>query len=140
LRIDSKKHKVAIVLIAVVLALIFVSSASAFTFPINPPSKLRLPPAPVASFTVSDPQIYNDGSYAQGEMIDFTDTSSSVIVKWEWSFGDGQFSTLQNPKHSYVDYPNPPAYYKIYTVTLRVTNSLGFTSSTAKQVRIAFIY
>ncbi|MEO6759910.1 MAG: PKD domain-containing protein, partial [Saprospiraceae bacterium] len=36
--------------------------------------------------------------------VDFTDESSSdlSIVSWQWEFGDGSMSTLQNPAHTYA--------------------------------------
>lgn len=37
------------------------------------------------------------------EVITFTDlsTPSGTIISWDWDFGDGNASTLQNPTHTY---------------------------------------
>jgi large repetitive protein len=53
--------------------------------------------------------------------IQFTDTSSNV-VSWYWSFGDGTTSTAQNPIHTYPVAGN-------YTVSLTATNPGGNNSS-----------
>lgn len=53
--------------------------------------------------------------------VQFTDSSLSGfgnIVSWQWDFGDGNSSTLQNPFHVYRGSGN-------FTVTLWVTNSSG---------------
>lgn len=51
----------------------------------------------------------------------FTDTSLNA-AGWQWSFGDGGSSTLQNPSHFY---PGPGS----YNVTLVVTTPLGCTTT-----------
>lgn len=51
----------------------------------------------------------------------FTDQSTAgngTITSWQWDFGDGASSTLQNPSHTYSAAGN-------YNVTLRLTNSFG---------------
>ena len=32
----------------------------------------------------------------------FTDTSTGSVTAWNWSFGDGEYSELQNPVHTYL--------------------------------------
>ena len=58
--------------------------------------------------------------------IQFTDQSSApagaTITGWQWSFGDGGTSTLQNPVHTY----NANGFY---TVALTITSSTGCTST-----------
>ncbi|MFH1160598.1 MAG: PKD domain-containing protein [bacterium] len=50
----------------------------------------------LAHFTYSqDP---NGGS----NTVQFTDQSTGNISSWSWDFGDGQYSTLQNPVHTYA--------------------------------------
>ena len=46
------------------------------------------------------------------------DSSGSSIVKWNWSFGDGATSTLQNPSHTYTTAGT-------FAPSLIATNSLG---------------
>lgn len=54
------------------------------------------PPEADFTYSPSDPE--------KDELIQFTDTSTDPdgsIVQWEWDFGDGTISILQNPTHSY---------------------------------------
>ena len=55
--------------------------------------------------------------------VNFTDQSTGSITFWEWNFGDGSTSTMQNPSHTYID---PGA----YTVSLTVTGSGGSDTET----------
>jgi gliding motility-associated-like protein len=53
--------------------------------------------------------------------VSFTDQStagSGSISQWQWDFGDGNSSNIQNPSHTYATAGN-------YNVTLRLTNSFG---------------
>ena len=50
--------------------------------------------------------------------VQFTDTSTNAPVSWEWTFGDGSSSTLQNPRHTYTSAGS-------YSVTLTATNAGG---------------
>jgi PKD repeat protein len=79
-----------------------------------PPSPSPTPPPepPVANFS---------GSPTSGITpltVNFTDTSAGAPTNWEWTFGDGGTSTAQSPSHVYT-------VAGTYTVTLKVTNSLG---------------
>ncbi len=70
-----------------------------------------------------------NGSLIACSTIQFVDLSSTTptytIVAWDWDFGDGNTSTLQNPQHVYV--PGSP-----YIVTLTVTaDSAGVTCTDA---------
>ncbi|WP_167856945.1 GEVED domain-containing protein [Hymenobacter aquaticus] len=71
--------------------------------------------APVAGFR-SDLTTMCSGT------VQLQDTSRYAPAAWRWSFGDGTFSTLQNPQHTYA----APG---TYAVSLQVTNRYG--SSTA---------
>jgi PKD repeat protein len=53
---------------------------------------------------------------------DFTDQTQGAL-SWNWSFGDGTTSSLQNPGH---DYPDPG----IYKVSLTTTDSCGASETT----------
>jgi PKD repeat protein len=62
--------------------------------------------------------------------VQFTDNSSSgsleaPLVSWNWNFGDGT-STEQNPSHTFQS-------GGIYTITLNITDSLGFSDSEIKE-------
>lgn len=47
----------------------------------------------------------------EGLNIQFTDLTNNNPTNWYWDFGDGSYSTLQNPIHSYAS-------AGLYTVTL----------------------
>jgi myo-inositol-hexaphosphate 3-phosphohydrolase/PKD repeat protein len=77
---------------------------------------------PVAGFTSapSAPRV--------GQPVSFTDASTSVDgIGWQWDFGTGAVSTLQNPVQTY----NAPG---TYTVTLVVQEPDGDQSTVQKQV------
>jgi PKD repeat protein len=48
----------------------------------------------------------------------FTDQSTDIAQTWDWDFGDGTGSQLQNPVHTYTNGGQ-------YTVTLVVSNTIG---------------
>jgi len=50
--------------------------------------------------------------------IQFSDSSSGNVTVWNWSFGDGSYSSLQNPKKTYTTIGN-------FTVNLTVWNVNG---------------
>ena len=58
-------------------------------------------------------------------LVEFNDLSfivnSDEIIRWNWSFGDGNFSLEQSPIHTYQDYGE-------YQVSLTVQNSYGLDS------------
>ncbi len=67
-------------------------------------------------------------------LVNFTDLSTTpvgTITNWQWDFGDGGTSTLQNPSHTY----NNPGFY---TVTLWATSSTGcrYLSVRSNYIRI----
>ncbi|MFA5414208.1 MAG: PKD domain-containing protein [Methanoregula sp.] len=75
------------------------------------------PVAPVANFT---------GAPTSGTApltVSFTDRSTNYPTAWNWSFGDGSSSNLQNPNHTYSNAGT-------YTVSLSATNSAGSTTKT----------
>ena len=53
----------------------------------------------------------------------FTDSSTGSPMFWYWSFGDGNYSTQQNPLHTYVKAGT-------YTVKLTATNGGGSNTKT----------
>ena len=69
---------------------------------------------PTADFTA------DDVGKCEKETVNFTDVTvtSSNIVDWQWDFGDGTTSSLQNPQHHYVDGGG-------FTVSLTVTDQFG---------------
>jgi len=63
-------------------------------------------------------------------MVQFTDTSTNTPMSWNWSFGDGTISTVQNPSHQYST-------AGIYTVSLNTTNAGGSTVMTKPNYIVA---
>ena len=78
----------------------------------NPP----LPTTPIAQFTASP------SSGLPPLTVQFTDQSSGNPVYWEWDFGDGGASSIQNPIHTYTSSGN-------YGVTLNVGNIGGYNKT-----------
>jgi parallel beta-helix repeat protein len=75
-------------------------------------SKSPEPKTPVANFW---------GSPRSGDVplnVIFTDISTETPSEWKWTFGDGAYSTEQNPVHTYSEAGN-------YTVTLTASNTAG---------------
>jgi PKD repeat protein len=65
-----------------------------------------------ASFT------FSPAAPSPGQAVAFRDTSNGVPTSWQWNFGDGGSSTIQNPSHSYAAEGS-------YAVTLIVSNASG---------------
>jgi gliding motility-associated-like protein len=75
-------------------------------------------PLPTANFNYSSPTCETKG-------VNFTDASvanAGVVAKWNWNFGDGGLSVLQNPMHTF----SPP---NTYVITLNVETNKGCKSS-----------
>ncbi len=86
------------------------STPTSKTVTVNAPNQ-----PPTANFTFS----------CSGLSCSFTSTSSDpdgTIASYSWTFGDGGTATAQNPSHTYGTGGS-------YTVTLRVTDNQGATSS-----------
>jgi PKD repeat protein len=85
---------------------------------------------PVASFT------FSPTNASIGVPVGFDRTGSSdseagvTISSYAWTFGDGATGTGATPSHAYASGGT-------YTVTLKVTNSVGLTNTTSKQVTVA---
>lgn len=75
--------------------------------------------APAAAFTYSVPVV---------NQYQFTNTSSGGTI-YNWDFGDGNLSTLQNPTHVYTQ-------SNTYTVTLVVTGSNGCTDTLTQVISV----
>lgn len=85
------------------------------------------------SLPYANPSYQFDGANvnAQGDFIcppvfaELTDNSSSVgsIATWNWTFGDGNLSVLENPDNTYV-------FAGVYTATLEITDEYGCVDDT----------
>ncbi|PAV13280.1 hypothetical protein ASJ81_18385 [Methanosarcina spelaei] len=75
------------------------------------------PTKPVAAFSAKP---------ASGKVplkVQFTDKSTGSPISWKWSFGDGRYSTVKNPAHTYSKAGK-------YTVSLTVKNAKGSNTKT----------
>lgn len=79
-------------------------------------------PLPVAVFQLN-PEIVN----LLNANIEFTDQSIGNIEAWDWNFGDGETSSLQNPSHLYRDTGN-------FNINLVVTTDKGCQDQTSRQL------
>lgn len=80
------------------------------------------PTAPVADFSFVNPS---------AGVVNFTDLSDNYPTTWDWDFGDGATSHLQNPTHNF-------AANGTYAVCLTVTNA-GGSDNICKQINITGI-
>lgn len=85
--------------------------------------------SPSASFTASP------GATTRGRAVAFNSTASSdpdagvSITSYSWNFGDGSTGSGATTSHAY-------SALGTYTVTLTVTNSIGLTATTTRQVAV----
>lgn len=85
---------------------------------------INVQPLPSANFTFTN-------NFCQGSSVQFTDASTispGVISTWDWDFGDGGTSQLQNPSHVFANAGTQ-------TVTL-VVNGTTCSNTISKQVNI----
>ena len=75
------------------------------------------PISPVAAFSA------NQTSGIVPMAVLFTDNSTNTPTAWNWSFGDGNFSALQNPEFVFTR-------AGLYSVTLNASNITGYNSTT----------
>ncbi len=79
-------------------------------------------PGPTADFSAT--------TVCEGDATDFTDLSTPMtypITTWDWTFGDGNNSTQQNPSHTY-------AVTGTYDVTLYIEDQHGCADQITKPV------
>ncbi len=84
--------------------------------------------------TVTNSAVANFGvtNRCLGSSAIFTDSStisSGTITNWNWSFGDGNGSTLQNPTYNYTN-------AGVYIVRLTVSSSLGCSNTFTNSIVI----
>ncbi|MDH7555360.1 MAG: PKD domain-containing protein [Candidatus Methanosuratincola sp.] len=106
----------------------------------SPPSQAysskRVPASTPAIVTISEKTLeyfsWAPKSPLTFEEVGFTDLSysgSGGIAAWFWSFGDGYYSTSQNPSHSYSSHGEFP-------VTLTVVDGAGKSSSRTETITV----
>lgn len=64
--------------------------------------------------------------------VDFTNLSQGA-TNYQWDFGDGNTSTLQDPQHTYI---NNTLFIEIYTVQLIVTSPNGCTDTSSQDITV----
>jgi PKD repeat protein len=102
--------------------LLDVSNTTLFNPVLVPGSQGGTNQAPTANFTFTTTDL----------TATFTDASTDPdgsIVSWNWDFGDGGTSMLQNPSHTYLAAAT-------YTVSLTVTDDDSSTGNTSKSVTV----
>jgi gliding motility-associated-like protein len=82
-------------------------------------------PLPLAQFTASP-----EWTQITSPEITFTDLSTGAPVQWEWDFGTGDISSVQNPVYSFADTGT-------YNVMLTIENQFGCTDNIEVTVVIA---
>jgi len=75
------------------------------------------PISPVAAFSA------NQTSGIVPLAVLFTDNSTNTPTAWNWSFGDGNYSAIQNPEYTFTRAGS-------YSITLTVSNIAGYNSTT----------
>ncbi len=84
------------------------------------------------AFDIFSPEINMPAQACINTNIQLTDASPRTggnITAWEWDFGDGTKSTLQNPIHKYASYGTK-------TVKLKVITDMGCNLSVSKNIDI----
>lgn len=83
---------------------------------------------PIADFT------FEDGDICGSSPVKFINLSSGDSLTFEWRFGDGRNSTLENPEHIFDEAVGNGV--ETYNVTLTVTDSLGEIDSVTKPILV----
>jgi len=104
------------------------TGTDAFTYisPTVSPTATITPTPPVASFTVSWAATENTAPLT----VQFTDASTNTPTSWNWIFGDGGTSSLQNPSYTYTTAGT-------YTASLIATNAAGSSSAYTQIITVS---
>jgi gliding motility-associated-like protein len=91
---------------------------------ITKPEYILVNPLPEAYYK-ADPSYVN----LFNARVKFVDLSSDIINVWNWSFGDGDESSIQHPNHIYSD-------TGLFNVILEVENNFGCLDSVSSKIEI----
>jgi gliding motility-associated-like protein len=94
---------------------------------ISPNLSITINPFPVANFEVSD--ICKDEVYQFVDLSFAPATNGTIIQSWNWNFGDGTESSIQNPTHTY-SLPGS------YSVTLIISTNYGCSDTITQTVQV----
>jgi len=92
-------------------------------------AKLSNPTTIVSDFSVSIPCKVDYTTFTPISFKDNTTIVNGVVDKWEWNFGDGKTSSLQNPNHMFENSGD-------YTVSLTAYSDGGCSSFISKPIHI----
>jgi PKD repeat protein len=106
-----------IIVMCVLLSLIIPLAAGSSSASVRITGILLPRQPPVAQFTAS----VTNGPVPL--TVQFTDTSTNSPTAWNWSFGDGNYATVQNPVYTYTSTGT-------FTVSLTVSNAIGSDTAT----------
>ncbi|HNW53099.1 MAG TPA: PKD domain-containing protein, partial [Bacteroidales bacterium] len=104
------------------LLLILFSALACFMLQGNTATAAR---SPLVDFTYAGICVNSETTFT----VDAGVTNVNDVVIWDWSFGDGDFSNIKNPVHTYAgagDYP----------VTLTITDKFGGVGTVTRTVSI----
>ncbi|MBN4051325.1 PKD domain-containing protein, partial [bacterium AH-315-M05] len=87
-------------------------------------SPVEVYPLPLANFTTANVCLSDSAVF-----VDISTISSGFINSWQWDFGDGNTSIIQNPSHLYADSGT-------YNVILTVTSDQGCIDSITQTITI----
>ncbi|HEY2583357.1 MAG TPA: PKD domain-containing protein, partial [Mucilaginibacter sp.] len=104
------------------------NSATGCTSSVSKTNYIVITGPPGAQFTEKPDSVTKIPNYS----FSFIDKTTGIPKYWNWNFGDGTASTLQNPNHTYLD-------TGIYKVTLTTIAQSGCDSTIFHYVRITGI-
>jgi len=97
-----------------------------------------------ASIPACAPLVANFSFTNNGNSYFFTDESSGNITNWLWDFGDGTFSTLPDPSHSFSNGGPDTVFLTVYNVCndsstfFVLDGSIGIASNFYEEAVVAF--
>jgi len=91
---------------------------------------------PIWVFKEASPELeaaYITSTTETENVYEFNDASIGDIISWQWSFGDGSFSSEQNPTHEFTE-------EGLYYICLKIINSNGDSDTFCKSILIDNIF
>lgn len=107
---------------------LIVTSTNGCVSDLTKPDYVTVYPKPVAKFAVN-PEVRN----IVNPKFEMTDLSTENVTNWDWSFGDGTYSSEQNPTHHYQAIGT-------YGIGLIVETQFGCQDTMGLEVKVEPIY